>query len=182
MEDLEETKVKPGRQKRIDITDSLKEKLTRAKSVVVTDYRGLNMTQLGELRGELLKENAEYTVAKNRLVVRAAKAAGYETADELTGPTAVLFAYGDEISPIKALANFIKTNKLPEIKLGYLNQEMLTELQITQLAKLPSRDELIGKVVGGIASPLYGVVGVLQANLRNLVYTLNSIKDSKGGV
>lgn len=179
VEDILETKVKPGRQKRIDITDSLKDKLTRAKTVVVTDYRGLNMTQLGELRSELIKVDAEYTVAKNRLVVRAAKEAGYPTEDRFLGPTAVLFAYGDEIAPIKALASFIKTNKLPEIKLGYLNQELLTADRVSQLAKLPSRDELIGKVVGGLSSPLYGLVGALQGNLRNLVYTINAIKDQK---
>ena len=176
----QENKVKPGRQKRIDITDDLKAKLSKAKTVVVTDYRGLNMPQLQELRGELSKQEAEYTITKNRLVARAAKDAGYTFPDELEGPTAVLFAYGDEISPLKALANFIKTNKLPAIKLGFLNQELLSADRINQLAKLPSRDELIGKVVGGISSPLYGMVGVLQANLRNLVYALNSIKESRG--
>lgn len=179
METSEETKVKPGRQKRIAITDNLKDKLTRAKSVVVTDYRGLNMTQLGELRRTLLKDNAEYTIAKNRLVIRAAKEAGYATEGRFLGPTAVLFAYGDEIAPIRSLAAFIKTNKLPEIKLGYLNQEMLTAERVSQLSRLPSRDELISKVVGGVSAPLYGIVGVLQANLRNLVYTLNSIKEQK---
>lgn len=179
MENTEEVKVKPGRQKRIAITDSLKDKLTRAKTVVVTDYRGLNMTQLGELRRELIKVDAEYTVAKNRLVVRAAKEAGYPTEDRFLGPTAVLFAYGDEIAPIKTLSAFIKTNKLPEIKIGYLNQELLTADRVSQLAKLPSRDELIAKVVGGFSSPLYGLVGALQGNLRDLVYTINAIKDQK---
>lgn len=180
MENTEETKIKPGRQKRIDITDSLKDKLTKAKTVVVTDYRGLNMTQLQELRKELLKNEADFTVAKNRLMVRAAKESGYPTPDRLEGPTAVLFGFGDEISPIKALATFIKTNKLPEIKLGYLNQELLTKEQVNQLASLPTKQELIGKVVGGISSPLYGLVSVLQGNLRNLVYTLNAIKEQKG--
>ncbi len=176
----EEIKVKPGRQKRIDITEGLKDKLSKAKTVVVTDYRGLTMTQLQELRAELLKQEAEYTITKNRLVARAAKEAGYSIPEQLEGPTAILTGYGDEISPIKTLAAFIKTNKMPEIKLGFLNQEFLTIDKVNQLAKLPSRDELIGKVVGGISSPLYGIVGVLQANLRNLVYTLNAIKEQKG--
>lgn len=178
--ETEETKIKPGRQKRIAITDDLKDKLGRAKTVVITDYRGLNMTQLQELRSELLAQDAEYTITKNRLVARAAKESGYELTEELDGPTAILTGYGDEVSPIKALAAFIKTNKLPEIKLGFLNQEFLSADRVSQLAKLPSRDELIGKVVGGISSPLYGVVGVLQANLRNLVYTLSAIKEQKG--
>lgn len=180
MELNEEVKIKPGRQKRINITDKLQAKLARAKTVVVTDYRGLNMTQLHELRGELVKQDAEYTVAKNRLVMRAAKEAGINITEDIKGPTAVLFAYGDEISPIKSLAAFIKTNKLPEVKMGFLNGEPLSADRVSQLAKLPSREELIGKVVGGISSPLYGVVGVLQANLRNFVYTLNAIKESKG--
>lgn len=179
--DTTENKIKPGRQKRITISDDLKDKLSKAKSIVVTDYRGLNMTQLQELRGELAKDNAEFTVAKNTLFTRAAKETGYTVNQELSGPTAVLFAYGDEIAPIKALTAFVKTNKLPEIKLGYLNKDFLSESQVTQLSKLPSKDELIGKVVGGISSPLYGLVGALQGNLRNIVYTLNAIKDQKGG-
>ena len=182
MENIEEVKIKPGRQKRIDITDRLKDKLSKAKTVVVTDYRGLNMTQLQELRAELLKNSAEYTITKNRLLVRAAKDAGYSFPDELEGPIAILTGYGDEISPIKALAAFIKTNKMPEIKLGFLNQEFLTVDRVGQLAKLPSRDELLGKVVASFSSPLYGIVGVLQVSLRNLVYALNSIKEQKGGV
>lgn len=179
VEDMLEAKVKPGRQKRIDITEGLKAKLAKAKTVVVTDYRGLNMTQLQELRGELLKADADFTITKNRLMVRAAKDSGYQITERLDGPTAVLFGYGEEISPIKALAAFIKTNKLPEIKLGYLNQELLTKEQVTQLASLPTREELLGQVVGSISSPLYGLVGVLQGNLRNLVYTINAIRESK---
>lgn len=171
--------IKPGRQKRIDITADLKDKLSRAKTVVVTDYRGLNMTQLQELRAELLAQEAEYTITKNRLVARAAKDAGYEIPQELEGPTAILTGYGDEISPIKVLAAFIKTNKMPEIKLGFLNQEFLTIDRVDQLAKLPSRDELIGKVVGSISSPLYDLVGALQGNLRNLVYILSRIQETK---
>lgn len=175
----EETKIKPGRQKRIAITNDLKDKLSKAKTVVVTDYRGLNMTQLQELRAELLKNEAEYTITKNRLVARAAKDAGYTIPEELEGPTAILTAYGDEISPIKTLATFIKTNKMPEIKLGFLNQEFLSVDKVNQLAKLPSRDELIGKVVASISSPLYGLVGALQGNIRNLLYTLNAVKEQK---
>ena len=180
MENIDEVKIKPGRQKRIDITDDLKDKLSKAKTVVVTDYRGLNMTQLQDLRAELLKTEAEYTITKNRLVARAATDAGYEIPEQLSGPTAILTAYGDEISPIKTLAAFIKTNKMPEIKLGFLNQEFLSVDKVNQLAKLPGRDELIGKVVGGISSPLYGLVGALQGNIRNLLYTLNAVKESKG--
>ena len=97
------------------------------------------------------------------------------------GPIATLFAYGDEIAPIKALTKAIKDNGIGKAKAGFLAQEFLTDAKVKQLADLPGKDELRAKVVGALGSPLYGIVGVLQANLRNLVYALEQIRVKKGG-
>lgn len=163
------------RQQKEEQVKKLSEKLAKAKSVVFTDYRGLSMKQLSELRNKLREADAEFTVAKNTLLSRALPASS------LDGPTAVLFAYDDEFSPIKILVKALKDAGIGKVKLGFLGQELLDESKIMQLASLPSKDELQAKTVGVLVAPLQGMVGVLQANLRNLVYALSEIQKSKGG-
>ncbi len=169
-------------QKQTDLT-KLSEKLSRAKSVVFTDYKGLTMSQLSRLREELRTEGAEFSVTKNSLLNLAFKdSALLPLHTELfSGPTATLFAYEDEITPIKALVNALKEASIGQVKSGFLNGEVLDALTINRLASLPSKLELQAKVVGTLASPLYGLVGVLQANIRNLVFALDQIRISKGG-
>lgn len=173
-----------SRIKNEETIESLVEKLNKATSVVLTDQSGLPVSLSSELKKKLRSVDAESLVTKNTLLKLASQKTGYSIPDEaLEGPTAALFAYGEPISPIKELTAFAKTNEKPKIKLGFLGKDLLTAEKIGQLAKLPSKEILRGKVVGGLYSPLYGIVGVLNANLRNLVYTLNAIKDSqaKGG-
>jgi len=163
----------------------LVEKLNKAKSVVLTDQSGLTVALASELKRKLRSVEAESLVTKNTLLKIASKQTGHEIPEEtLKGPTATLFAYGDEISPIKELINFAKANEKPAIKIGFLGTILLTPEKLSQLAKLPNKEALRGQVVGGLYSPLYGIVGVLNANIRSLVYVLNSVKESKakGGV
>jgi len=161
----------------------LKEKLSRAKAVVLADQSGLSVTKLSELKKKLKGVDAELLVAKNTLLKIATNETGHSVADEiLQGPTATLFAYGDEISPLKELTTFAKENEKPALKAGFLGTTLLSVERLNQLAKLPGKDVLRGKVVGSLYSPLYGIVGVLNGNLRNLVYALNAIKEQKGGV
>lgn len=100
----------------------------------------------------------------------------------MRGPTATLFSFDDEISPIKALVKTLKDAGIGKIKSGFLGQDLLDEARIIQLAALPSKDELRAKTVGILVAPLQGIVGVLSANLRNLFYALNQIQLQKGGV
>ncbi|OGE42202.1 hypothetical protein A3B45_04540 [Candidatus Daviesbacteria bacterium RIFCSPLOWO2_01_FULL_39_12] len=97
-------------------------------------------------------------------------------------PTATLFAYDDEISPIKLLVKTLKDATLGKIKMGFLGTEALDEARILQLSTLPTKDELRGQTVGILVAPLQGIVSVLQGNLRNLVYALSEIQKAKGGV
>ncbi len=159
----------------------LREKLERANAVVLANQSGLSVLQASSLKKKLRAVDAELIVAKNTLLKIATRETGHDVPDEiLEGPTAALFAYGDEISPLKELTTFAKENEKPTmIKAGFLGTTFLTTEKINQLAKLPGKDVLRGKVVGTLYSPLYGIVSVLNANLRNLVYTLNAIKEAK---
>ncbi|MCL5784466.1 MAG: 50S ribosomal protein L10 [Patescibacteria group bacterium] len=169
-------------QKEQTVTE-LTEKLKSSKSVVLTDYKGLTMSQLSDLRNKLRDQEAQLLVTKNTLLDISLKQAGMEVADSTikTGPTATLFAYDDEISPIKTLTKIFKDTGIGKVKGGFLNGQFLDAFSITRLANLPGKQQLRGQVVGLINAPLQGMVTVLQGNLRNLVYALDQIRKSKGG-
>lgn len=153
---------------------SLKDKMSRANAVVLTDQSGLSVSLASELKKKLKTVDAESVVAKNTLIKIASKELGIEFPEEsLNGPTAALFAYNDEVAPLKELAAFAKTNEKPTVKAGLLGSTILSVDRVAQLAKLPTKDALRGKVVGALYSPLYGIVGVLNGNIRNLVSVLS---------
>lgn len=159
----------------------LTEKLGRSKAIVFTDYKGMTMSQLSSLRDTLAEQDAQLAVTKNTLLKIALRESGKPIEDNFEGPVATLFAYSDEITPLKSLVKALKDNGIGKIKSGILGDQFLDENRIKQLASLPSKDELRGKTVGVLAAPLQGMVGVLQANLRNLVYVFEQIRKSKGG-
>ena len=166
-----------------DIVTDLKDRLSKSKSLVFTDYKGMTMSQMQTLRLSLQDLSAQFSITKNNLLKIALKETGYKVDDDAVfeGTIATLFSYGDEIAPIKALAKAIKDNAIGHTKAGFLDGEFLTADQVNKLAALPSKDELRAKIVGSLGAPLYGIVGVLQANLRNLVYALDQIRKQKGG-
>lgn len=157
----------------------LKDKLSRAKAVVFADYKGLNMKQLSDLRNQLREQNAEFTITKNTLLKLASLQGDTLEAQKsiYQGPTATLFAYDDEISPIKLLVKTLKDAAIGKIKMGFLGTQPLDEARVNQLALLPTKDELRAKTVGVLVAPLQGMVLVLQGNLRNLVYALSEISN-----
>jgi large subunit ribosomal protein L10 len=169
-------------QKQVILTD-LTERVGKSKSLVFTNYKGMTMSQMQVLRTSLEDLSAQFSITKNTLLKIALKENGMKVDDDAVfeGPIATLFAYGDEIAPIKALTKALKDAGIGKTKAGFLATEFLTDKQVNQLAELPSKDELRAKVVGALGSPLYGIVGVLQANLRNLVYALDQIRKQKGG-
>ncbi len=168
-------------QKQAMVAD-ITEKLEKSTSLVFADYQGLTMSQLNAIRSDLADNSAEFTVTKNNLLKISLKATGQQIDDAvLAGPVATLFSFGDEISPIKVLAKAIKDNNAGKIKGGVVGGEFYDAFKIIKLSQLESKDELRGKVVNVLGSPLYGIVSVLQANIRNLVYALDQIRISKGG-
>ncbi len=163
--------------KNITIATDLKDKLAKAKAVVMTDYRGLTHKQLEELHKNLKKVNAEYVVVKNSLLRIASSATNYELkTTELTGPTAALFSYEDEITPLKELYKTIKSLNLPIVKFGFISGTRYDSDQVGQIAKLPTKEVLQGQVVSRLSGPIYGLVYTLNGNLQKLVYVLGNIK------
>jgi ribosomal protein L10 len=155
---------------KIATVSALSEKFSRAKSVVSTDYQGLTHKQLEELHAKLRAVNGEYVVAKNSLL----KLSGKLTA---TGPTAVLFAYGDELAPIQVLFKFIKTFQLPRVKEGIIASEKYDGAQIEAIAKLPSKSILQSQLVSRLNSPIYSFVYTLNANLQKLAFILKEVSN-----
>ncbi len=155
----------------------LTEKMSGAQSIVVTDYRGLNVTALTELRKELREAGVEYKVAKNTFTRMAAKNAGIEGLDEiLTGPTAIAFSFEDPVAPAKILTEFAKKQKALEIKAGVLEGQIIGLDQIKDLAELPSQEQLLAMVAGAFQAPIAGLVNVLQGPLRKFVYAVDALR------
>lgn len=156
------------------------DKLRRGEGVILTDYRGLNVKAMTELRAKLREAGVEYAVVKNTLALRAAQAAEIEGLEEyLTGPTAIAFAYEDPAAAAKVLSEFAKTNNALEIKGGLLGKQVIDAEGVKALAALPGREELLAQVLRGMQAPIAGLVGVLQGTLRQLVYALEAVRKQK---
>ena len=161
-------------QKKIDTVSLLTDKISRAKAMVFVDYRGLKHKQMEELRKNLKKRKGEFIIAKNRLMMRAL---GKELA--LTDTTATLFAYEDEVSPLKELLKYFKTAGAGKTKGGYLGQTLLSDTDVTRLAILPARQVLITQLVGQLNAPIQGLHYGLSWNINKLAWALNAIKSMK---
>ncbi|OIN89330.1 50S ribosomal protein L10 [Candidatus Beckwithbacteria bacterium CG22_combo_CG10-13_8_21_14_all_01_47_9] len=156
--------------KNVATVNLLKTKLKNAKSLVFADASGLSVNLQRELRQAVKLAGGELIVVKNTLLKLA-----LGVKEILPGPTITLLAYGDEIAPIKALAEFAKAHELPKIKAGFLAKEPLAKDQVETLANLPTKIELLTKTIGTLQAPISGFVNVLQGNLRKLVYVLSAI-------
>ncbi|MGF7186889.1 large subunit ribosomal protein L10 [Desulfitispora alkaliphila] len=163
-----------------EVVADLTDKLKNSQGVVITDYRGLNVAEVTQLRAKLREANIDYKVVKNTLTKIAAKNAEVEGVDQfLEGPTAIAFSAEDPVAPAKILSEFAKAHKELEIKGGVLDGSAVTFEQVKELADLPSREELLAKVVGGMQAPISGFVNVLQGPIRNLAYALQAVKEQK---
>ncbi len=171
------------RAQKIESVQLIQEKLNKATAVVFADYKGLSMLQLSALRKQLREQNAEFSITKNTLLDLALKNSKLQTPNSKLseGPTATLFAYDDQVTPIKILVKGLKDISIGKVKGGFLGTVALDYAKVMQLSTLPSRDELRGQVVGVLVAPLTGILSVLSGNLRNLVYALDAIRKSKGG-
>jgi large subunit ribosomal protein L10 len=154
--------------------------LGRSSGAILTDYRGLTVAEITDLRRRLREHQAEYHVVKNTLFRRAV-GDPEPLAAYLEGPTAVAFALEDPVGPTKVLLDFIREKRKAALKAGYIGGRVFNESQLTELSKLPPRPILLGQVVGAIQSPISGLVFTLQGVINNFVYTLQAIADKKGG-
>jgi large subunit ribosomal protein L10 len=162
------------------IAEDLHERFSKSAIVVVTDYKGLDVSAMNDLRRKLREEDIEFQVAKNTLLIRAAK--DTEVAliqDYFKGPSAVAFSYKDPVAPAKILAQFAKDNKKLEIKGGVLNDKVLDVDAIKALAKLPSREVLLGQLLSVINEVPSSFVRTIAEIPRSLLNVLTAIRDQK---
>jgi large subunit ribosomal protein L10 len=168
-------------QRKIDSVANLTDKLSRTQFMVVADYRGLTVAEIGDLRKRLRETGAELIVAKNTLTLLAAKQAGYGALEPLlAGPTALAFAYDDVAKTAKAINEFNRGPKKLVVRGGMLGKSLLAGNAVDQVAQLPSREQVLAQIVGGIASPVAGVVGVINAAITNVLYVLQARIDQQG--
>ena len=131
--------------------NALAEKIKEAKIVLLTDYRGITVSDVTNLRAKLRSSNSEYKVIKNNITRRALEKAGYEGLEEkLVGPTAVIINSEDYLEPAKAIYEFAKDNDFYKIKGGIIDGKVMTAEEIVTLAKLPSRETLLGMLAGAL--------------------------------
>jgi large subunit ribosomal protein L10 len=151
----------------------LKERLSRTNVAIFTDYRGLTVTQITQLRRQLEGANVEYHVAKNTLLRLAADQTGFPNmGGMLEGPTAVAFGFGEETAVAKALTAFATTSKILTIKGGVVGRRLLGADEVSSLATSPSKEQLFAQVLGTLQSPAAGIMGVLNGPTRSLLYLL----------
>ncbi|MFH1710506.1 MAG: 50S ribosomal protein L10 [bacterium] len=165
---------------KIKSVKDIKEKFDKSKVVILTDFKGLTMSQMSKLRKKLRPIDAEFKVFKNTLISRAIKDKSYDGMDLLlTGSTAVLFGYEDQIAPTKVLSAFIKENEKPVLKGGLLDGKVIDNKTIIMLSKLPSREVLLGMVVGTMKAPITNFVLDCKGILSKFVYALSAVRDKK---
>jgi large subunit ribosomal protein L10 len=161
--------------------DSFKKRLEESRSCILTNYQGMAVNDITELRSKLRKSECAMKVVKNRLVRRAIKDIKNEVYDELDsflkGPTAVLLAGKDPSAAVKIFKEYADKNEFMEFKAGVINDNMVTDEQLMRLADLPSREVMLGKTVNVINAPIQGFYSALSGIIKNFVYALNAVKE-----
>jgi len=166
------------KEQKAEQVELLTEKLKKAKVAVLTDYRGLKVSQIQELRGKLRTGGVEYRVVKNTLARRAADAAGYKDLEsQLKGPVAIAFGNDDLSLPPRLINEFVRTTRLKlEVVGGLVEGRVFNRDQIKQLADLPSREVLLAQLLGTLQSPVGQLVGIMQTPLQQLLGVLDAYK------
>ena len=159
----------------------IQDKLLKTKGLFLFEYHGLSVEDLTGLRRQLKKGGGELKVYKNTLIRKALQGTTYEESlsKDFKGPIACAFGYEDVVPPAKTLVEFEKEEKKLNIRAGVLKDKKLSTPQILQLAKLPSREVLLGQLVGVLAAPMRAFVTVLSAVPRDFVYALKAIEQKK---
>jgi large subunit ribosomal protein L10 len=166
------------------VVEKLTERLKASPALIVTDFRGLTMTQIDALRGELLEHGARFQVVKNTLTRRAAEEAGADAVLALLeGPSAIAFldADGDPVAVAKALTKAARETKVLEVRGGVLEGKTITAVDVDELAKLPPTDVLRAQLLGAITAPLTTIVGLFAAPLQDFVGLIDARIEQLGG-
>jgi large subunit ribosomal protein L10 len=170
---------KARKEQKAEQVDLIAEKLKRAKVAVLTDYRGLTVPQIQDLRSKLRGGDVEYRVVKNTLARRAAESAGVPALEAvLKGPIAIAFGYDDLGVPAKLINEFVRSTRLKlDVIGGLVEGRVFTPDQVKQLADLPSRESLIAQLLGTLQSPVGQLVGIMQTPVQQLIGVLNAYQE-----
>jgi len=166
------------RQKKKEIIDDLKDKISRQKAMVFVDFTGLKVKDLSSLRRELKKSDSLFKVSKKNLLKIAVKdldSSLVEKIEELKGELGVVFGFGDIILPAKITYKLASENDNLKILGGFFESKFVEKETVIELAQIPSREELLARLVGSISAPISNFVNVLENNLKGLVYILSAI-------
>jgi large subunit ribosomal protein L10 len=175
-----EKDLKPGRFLKERIVKEYTDRLKEASSFFITDFSGLTNKQLEELRAKLRETSTKYMIVKNSLCRIALKDVKIKDMDSMIdGACGLGLANGDPVSISKIFVDFSKKNDNLQLKGGYIDGELLNEQDIKELAQLPSREELLARLVMAINAPISGFVGVCSGMLKKLLYALNDIVNKK---
>jgi large subunit ribosomal protein L10 len=170
-------------QRKVAVIDEIKERLAGSDAAVLTEYRGLTVSDIAELRAALRPAATDYKIFKNTLARRAAEEAGLsEVAEQLSGPVAIAFVRrdgGDAVTAAKALRDFARGNPNLVVKGGVLGPRLLTTADVESLADVPPRDQLLARLAGGFQAPLTKAAGLFQAFTRNFAYGLKAYIDTR---
>ncbi len=157
----------------------LRDELSRSRTLIVSEYRGLTVKEIAEIRRSLRKQAITYRVVKNRLLkIAAEETVGEALGPLLTGPTAVAFGV-DEAGTAKAVLDAVRPYKIVKVTGGVLGTRMIDAEGVQRLAALPGREVLLAQVAGGFASPLANIAGLIAAPLRDMAGLLSALNDQK---
>jgi large subunit ribosomal protein L10 len=169
-----------ARPEKVATVEEIRGKLEGARAAVLTEYRGLTVSELADLRASLRAAEAEYKVYKNTLARRAAEEAGLgDLVSLLEGPTAITFVKGDAVAVAKALRDYSKTNAHLVVKGGILGTRIIQPDDIVALADIEPREVLLAKIAGGFQAPLVKAAGLFQAFTRNMAYGVKALIDKR---
>ena len=168
------------RPEKVAMIAELNKTLKESKGMVLVDFRGIKVAQDTKLRRKMREAGVDYSVIKNNMASIAAKEAGIEGLDNyLKGPLAMVSSAKDPVAPAKLISEFMKENRVMEIKGGLVEGKVINAEAVKALASLPSREVLLARLLGSMQAPISGLANVLQGNIRKLVYALEAVKGTK---
>lgn len=169
------------RSEKQQIIAEVADKFSRAKSLFFADFTRISVEEINELRREFRKSGIEYHVVKNTLARKALESVtGYDRVGEkLVGPTAIAFSYADPVAPARIIKRFREKHEKLDVKICILEKQIYDGSKLNELAKLPSRAEIVASILGSIQTPISGVVGAIGAGVRDLISVLDAIEKQR---
>jgi large subunit ribosomal protein L10 len=177
-----------NKQEKAHIVSEIKEKFDKASSIYLTDFSGLTVEQTNEFRSELFNAKVDYRVLKNTLIKKALDSSGSDNkfagqvtkiVENLKGPTGIIFAYDDPVSPAKVLKKFYEKIEKPKLKVALIENVAYDKSRLSELASLPTKPEIISSIIGSLHSPISGIVNSINAVIRDLASIIEEVAKKK---